>query len=136
MSIFQLADEASGGGEILQVGIEEAKRFSDRICDLEEAWAGIQYVLSLEVPIPKYKAIRRGICWDDESLDNAIMGGEPTDIQTNLGPARLKSKEQVSKLAVQLSIITRDEFWQRYDADGWYDNSISPGDWEQPEVRE
>jgi len=97
--------------------------------NLKEAWAGLHFVLTGELPIPRQEALKRRISWDDESLENAIMGGTETDYRASYGPARYLAPKQVENMSAQLSRITADEFKDRYDAEALTEENIPPGGW-------
>lgn len=99
--------------------------------DLEEAWAGIHVVLSSEMPITKQEAQRIGVGWDDDGLENVLLGGEPLPRRTSFGPVRRLAPAEVARLATALGEWTSAEFRDSYDADFLEDNATPPGDWDR-----
>jgi hypothetical protein len=108
----------------------EAAQGSERILDLEKAWAGIHFLLTAEVPITREDAIRLGISWDDDSLENALMGGRPTDLETSSGPVRYLDSDEISRIAAKLADISIEEFSDRYDPDALTEEQIPPDVWD------
>ncbi|MBD2500376.1 DUF1877 family protein [Anabaena azotica FACHB-119] len=58
---------------------------SEHVLDLDESWYGIHFVMTGEYPIPKDEAQRRGISWDNNSLENVILGEVQHHIKQYLG---------------------------------------------------
>jgi hypothetical protein len=79
-----------------------------RHLDLEDGWPALHFALSGEVPIPKEEALKRGISWNDNSLENVLMGGIPTALVATGGPARYHPPAEVRELARTLSRVDPD----------------------------
>ena len=117
--------------------IKLAEGKPDRELDLNDSWAALHFMLSGEVPMPKQEAIQRGISWNDSSLENLIMGGEPTAYEASFGPARLLASDLVMRLSRKLSDLSVEEFLERYDAEEMNAEQIPPGGWaDQEEARD
>jgi Domain of unknown function (DUF1877) len=110
--------------------IAGASNDSERKLDLDEAWAGLHFVLTAEVPIPKQEALRLGLSWYDDSLENVLMGGEPTKYRDSFGVARYLSAEEVARMTDKLSDLSVERFKGFYDADGLIEYDIPPAIWE------
>lgn len=110
---------------IEESGVDPSLRFS-----LEDSWAAIHLILTGSPPIPKTEALKRGISWDDQSLENVIMGGEATPVKDAFGAARYLSSREVAFLAQKLAAVSDEEFKRNYDADELEDYQIPPGDWD------
>jgi hypothetical protein len=67
------------------------------------------------MPIPKPEASQVGIFSDGDSLENVLMGGEPTPFIASFGPARYVDPEQVAHLSTKLAELPVEEFMKRYD---------------------
>jgi len=104
---------------------------NDRILDLDEAWAALHFVLTSEYPIPRDEALRRGVAWDDDSLENVLMGGSDTAYRTSGGAVRYVAPESVERMGEKLSELSPDEFRNWYDADELLENDVPPGTWDQ-----
>jgi hypothetical protein len=103
---------------------------AERKLDLGEAWAGLHFVLTAEVPIPKQEALLRGLSWDDDSLENVLMGGEPTKYRDSFGVARYLSTEEVARMTDKLSDLSVERFKGFYEADALMEYGIPPAIWE------
>jgi uncharacterized protein DUF1877 len=103
---------------------------ASRRLDLDEAWAGLHFVLTAEVPIPKQEALLLGLSWYDDSLENVLMGGEPTKYRDSFGVARYLSAEEVARMTDKLSDLSVERFKDFYDADGLIEYDIPPAIWE------
>jgi len=103
---------------------------ASRRLDLDEAWAGLHFVLTAEVPIPKQEALLRGLSWDDDSLENVLMGGEPTTYGDSFGVARYLKAEEVALMAEKLSDLSVERFKGFYEADALIEYDIPPAIWE------
>ena len=78
--------------------------------------------------------MRRGIRWDDDSLENALLGGTTTPFRSSLGPARCLWPEQVARIARQLNAVGIDGFRDRFDPADLEQEGIPPPGWrEEPE---
>lgn len=118
----------------IKQAIEDAQ--VERTLDLEESWSGLHFMLSGEFPVPEYEARRRGISWDANSLENAIMGGKATAYRTVFGPVRYLSPDRVARLAEELSKVSLDDFRAWYDPDELLENRIPPAIWQRPKAFE
>ena len=83
--------------------------------DLGEYWPALHYVLSGEAPMPRHVALARGVEWDDESVENALMGGEATPYEDGLTVARVLAPAAVRQLAQRLDSVTPAALWDRVD---------------------
>jgi hypothetical protein len=94
--------------------------------DLGEYWPALHYTLSGEAPMPRHVAVAEGVEWDDESLENALMGGEPTPYEDGLTVARVLSPKTVQTVRTKLRKLTPEDLQDRVD-DGIDD--FLPTDW-------
>lgn len=94
---------------------------SGGILDLGDIWAGLHFLLSVgEPPMPRHVALARGLAWDEHSLENLLMGGEPTPYEDAFTVARYLAPVAVTTLAQQVARLTTAQFSARFD-DGVYD---------------
>jgi hypothetical protein len=115
--------------------IKRAWYLLDRHLDLDMAWYGIHFVItSGEVPIPKYEAQKRDISWDDNSLENVLMGGIPTPYEAFFGVVRYLPPEEVILMNGKLEQITEEKFRQLYDPQLLNEEQIPPGSWDAADV--
>ena len=126
-----LAGDAAAIWQIIERSEQNGRRL-----ELGEAWGGLHFVLSGEVPIPKQEALRRGISWDDDSMENVLFGGMEVPYVTSWGLARYLEPATVARMARQLSAISLQEFQDRYDPEALQDEGIPPDAWEEPETRD
>jgi hypothetical protein len=94
--------------------------------DLGEHWPALHYTLCGESPMPRYVALARGVEWDDDSLENVLMGGEATPYEDGLCVARVLAPRTVKVLAAQLNALTPEKVWDQVD-DGI--DEFLPADW-------
>lgn len=73
--------------------------------DLGTQWPALHYVLSSEAPMPRHVALDEGLEWDDDSLENVLMGGEPTPYADALTVARVLLPSSVGTLANKLRAV-------------------------------
>lgn len=83
--------------------------------DLGEHWPALHYALCAEAPMPRHIALEEEVEWDDDSLENVLMGGEPTPYEDGLTVARVLAPADVRNLAAKLQAITPEEMWSRVD---------------------
>lgn len=65
--------------------------------------------------MPRDVALAEGVEWDDESLENALMGGEPMPYEDGLTVARVLSPKTVQTLRARLHTLTPEDSWDRVD---------------------
>ena len=111
--------------------IKNVEHESNRFLSLQEAWAGLHFLISGELPLPQYEANKKGVSWSKTSLENIIMGGVPTAYMTTFGPACYLEPEIVSLMADKLSGISTDDFRARFDADDLLSEGIPPMIWDE-----
>jgi hypothetical protein len=75
-------------------------------------------------------AERLGVRWDEDSPENALMGGSPTPFLGSFGPARYRTPGEVARTAARLRKIVVEEFRGRYDADALEAEQIPPDGWD------
>jgi len=123
--------------ELVGKRLEQASREAGLRMDLGEAWAGLHFMLTGETPIPKQQAASRGVSWNDGSIENVLMGGDPTPYEASFGPARYVRASQVKYLTKELSNIDVEDFASRYDSEALMDEHIPPETWDNAgEARE
>lgn len=74
--------------------------------DAGTVWPALHYVLCFEAPMPRHIALQRDVEWEDDSLENVLMGGEATPYADQLTVARVLMPEAVRVLAAQLRELT------------------------------
>src|SRR5690348_5639321 len=94
--------------------------------DLGEYWPALHYTLSGESPMPRYVALAKGVEWDDDSLENVLMGGEATPYEDGLCVARVLAPKTVKTLATKLRELTPEKVMDLVD-DGI--DEFLPADW-------
>lgn len=108
----------------------EAAQGSKRVLDVAEAWAGLHFLLTGEMPTIKEDAIRLGISWDDDSLENVLMGGQPTRLNSSYGPVRFLGANDVVRMAAKLAEVTEKDISDRYDPVVLTEEQIPPYEWD------
>jgi len=76
--------------------------------------------------IPRHEALKRGISWDDDSLENVLLGGLPTPFQTVFGPARYVDPGRVGVLGEKLSKVAPEAFNDWYDPEYLTELKVPP----------
>lgn len=109
--------------------LHPTKALSWERLDLGETWPGLHFVLTGELPISRPEALKAGLSWEEDSLENVLLGGEEVPHGANWGPARYLEPEKVARLAQKLSTISVEQFRERYDAEYLEEEGIPPGDW-------
>jgi hypothetical protein len=102
--------------------------------ELGETWPGLHFVLTGELPISRLEALKAGISWDEDSLENALLGGREVPHGANWGPARYLEPKIVARMAQQLSAISVEQFRDNYDAGYLEEEQIPPGGWDLPQA--
>jgi Domain of unknown function (DUF1877) len=123
--------ENLSSAEGIQSLIKHAQNQADHILNLDESWCAIHFVMTGEHPIPKDEAQRRGISWNDDSLENVIMGGISTPYKTSLGVARYLNSQQVARIAGKLDQLPVDKFKEWYDPEALIEGQIPPENWDE-----
>ena len=110
----------------LKHAIEVAEKEPGDVLDLTTDWIAMHITLTAELPIPKFEALRRGISWDDESLENALMGGDLTNPSDPT--ARLLLPDDVKRIARKLKDFDEHRFRESYDEEMFeeYDVPLVP----------
>jgi hypothetical protein len=113
-TVARLLDAADEGPQTLHLGVW---------------WAGVHFLLSGEGPLPRHEAARRGIAWNADSLENALMGGVLSGYEDALGGVRYLDPATVTIVAQQLTRLTGTDLAARYDTEALTDERIPPGPW-------
>lgn len=100
-----------------------------RLLNLGEAWCGLHSVLTGEVPILRYEAIQRGTSWYEDSLENILMGGEPTAYECAFGMVRCVDSAMVADMMPRLAGVSVTDLESWYDPELLIENSIPPEVW-------
>ncbi len=98
--------------------------------DLGETWPGLHFVLTGELPISRPEAHKAGLSWDEDSLENVLLGGHEVPHGASWGPARYLTPERVALMAQKLSTVSDEQFRKSYDAEHMEQEGIPPGDWD------
>lgn len=93
---------------------------------LGNQWPALHYSLCVEAPMPRHVALEKHLEWDDESLENALMGGDATPYKDGLTFARCIQPAAVRRLAAKLNAISPEQIWD--DVDDGIDDYL-PADW-------
>lgn len=117
--------------------IEHAREITDGVLRLDEIWPALYFVLTGKFPITKNEAVRLRLTWDDNSLDNVIMGGEPTPYKGLHENARYLGPDQVKRYAQKLSRIDPNELTKNADLNELVENNLlsSGYDYNQATIR-
>jgi hypothetical protein len=104
-------------GELTRYGNQDVTS-----CSLEKAWHGLHYLLS-------------GDAWESMGpLAFVLAGGTEVDgSDGGYGPARSFTPDETRQINTELSAITDDQLWSRFDADAMTAQGIYPGIWNEPE---
>lgn len=87
-------------------------------CDLGPCWPGLHVMLTGgEPPMPRYIALQQELDWDDDSFENVLMGGDPTQYEDALGFARYLAPSTVRKFGARLEDLSVGDFVERFDDD-------------------
>lgn len=121
--------------EAVRSAMAHAQADATHVLDIGEAWAGLHFLITGETPIPKHVALDLTGRWDDDSLENVIMGGEPTPFEGANGPARVLTAPEVSALAKKLARIGQRRVMDGYDAAELEREKIPPGNWDDDATR-
>lgn len=97
---------------------------------LDNSWAPLHFVLTGEFPIPRQKAEELGMSWNNDSLENAIMGGAATEVASSYGPVRYLSPAEVRRIARQLDGISPAEIKARTNPQELEQEGVLPEDWD------
>ncbi|MCU0491396.1 MAG: YfbM family protein [Chloroflexaceae bacterium] len=104
---------------------------------LEESWCAIHILLTWELPIPKHEALRRGMSWEDDSLENIFMGGTPTTCTGFFGPVCYMAPAEMQRLNQKLATISPAQFEASYDVDYLMEYRVPPDTWDDlPHARQ
>lgn len=127
------ADSVSilGSADTVRSAIKHAYNDTHRILNLGESWCGIHFVITGDYPIPKQEALQRGISWDDDSLENVLMGGSPTPYHTSVDVSRYLKPKEVAQMAEKLSNLTVEQFEEWYDSQALMEEHIPPEIWNE-----
>jgi hypothetical protein len=117
--------------EAIQSVIKKAQHQTDHFLNLDESWYGIHFVMTDEYPITKTEAQQRGISWDDDSLENIIMGGSSTPYKTSFGAARYLNPQQVERMAEKLEHLNVDKFKEWYNPEVLMSENMPPLNWDK-----
>lgn len=82
--------------------------------------------------MPRHIALEQDLGWDDESLENVLMGGEPTPYEDALTVARVLDPATVRALGAKLQSVTPEDMWSRVDRGI---DEYLPSDWPLPKKR-
>jgi Domain of unknown function (DUF1877) len=126
-------DELLTSGEAVRATLRASEGEPGRSMTLED-WPAIHFVLTGEAPIPREEAIRRGIEWHDDALENALLGGVATPFGSSFGPARCLRPDEVSQMARELEAVDVDDLVEQFDPEALEEEGIPPPGWnEEPE---
>jgi hypothetical protein len=62
-----------------------------------------------------------------------LLGGEPVGRNRGYGPARLLRPDSVHALYANLSSLSDDQLWSRFDAERMTEEGVYPVIWDEPE---
>jgi hypothetical protein len=125
-----LADDEVVRDIICQVDSSGSPSHSD-LLDLDDSFGGLHFTLTGEYPIPKNEAIKGGMKWYDDSLENVLMGGAPTPYGDSLSCARYLNSEEVAQISKYLLDVSVEKFREDYSSDELEEVEIFPGYWDK-----
>ncbi|WP_406446656.1 YfbM family protein [Streptomyces sp. NBC_01613] len=96
---------------------------------IHDSWPALHFTLTGELPIPREEALSRGIDFPNDPLEAILMGGVPTGVHTEFGPARFISAGEVRQGAEMLTSVSDHDFEDWFDADDLEDERIPPAGW-------
>jgi hypothetical protein len=117
------------GPEIL-AAFEKQREDPTRV-DLDKDWHALHFLLTGDDSMePEH-------C-EDDPLHNVVMGGHPTNIELDYGPARFFNAEDIGPIAEALSRISVDDLRARFSAEAFNETEIypnpRPGGWTIEEI--
>jgi hypothetical protein len=101
------------------------------LLDLDDSFGGLHFTLTGEYPIPKNEAIKGGMKWYDDSLENVLMGGASTPYRDSLSYARYLDPEETAQIAKYLLDVSVEKFREDYSSDELEEVEIFPGYWDK-----
>lgn len=112
--------------------VREAMAAADRDHRLEmgDVWPAVHFVLTGEYPVPRTDAEAFGVEWNDDSLENALMGGADTPDCNLVVCVRLLTPAQVAHQAQLLHDVTLAQFDSRCDLPELRDANVVPDSWD------
>jgi hypothetical protein len=125
------SEKIINSSEAVESVIKQAQNKTSHILNLDDSWCAIHFVMTGEYPVPKDEAQRRGISWNDDSLENVILGGSPTPYTTSWGVARYLNPQEVARMTEQLVSLTVDKFKEWYDPEELMEEQMPPGNWDE-----
>lgn len=102
----------------------------DHRLDMGDVWPAVHFVLTGEYPIPRTDAELFGVEWNDDSLENALMGGADTPECNFVVCVRLLTPAQVAYQAQLLHDVTLAQFDSRCDLPELRDANVVPESWD------
>ena len=99
----------------------------------EDIWAGLHFVLTNEVPVPRNVLEADGVVWIGEVVDEALMGGAVAS-GTGWHAWRILDVDRVHAIAHALSGITVAALQDHFDPQWFMENRIHPEAWDQADI--
>ena len=115
---------------VVREAISWAKENPQNQLSLDDAWAALHFTLTAEYPIPRQKAEELGLSWDEDSLENVIMGGAETPFPSSFGPTRYLSPALVRSMSANLAKIDVSQFSTRVDPKALSAEKMLPDSWD------
>ena len=100
---------------------------------LEDSWAGLHFVLTNEVPVPRNVLEADDVAWIGEVVDEALMGGTVAS-GSGWHAVRVHDVDRVRPIAHALSSITAAALRGHFDPQWFMENRIHPETWEPADI--
>ncbi len=112
--------------------VYETMQTADRDHRLEmgDVWPAVHFILTGEYPMPRTDAYLYGVEWNDDSLENALMGGADTPACNLVVCVRLLTPAQVVHQAQLLHDVSLAQFDSRCDLPELRDHNVIPESWD------
>jgi hypothetical protein len=124
------AQEMVGDVSVTRKIVEETAAGSEQRLELDEAWAPLHFGLTGAPPVPRQEAEDLGLGWDEQSLENVLMGGEATPLMAGFGAARYVSPALVRSMASRLADISAASFRSRVEPQAMVQERVFPDSWD------
>ena len=118
----------------VRAAIAWGKQHPERRVELEDLWAALHFALCGEYPIPRHQAEQMGLTWYEDSLENVLMGGTDTLLESSYGRARYLSPTLVRSLADELERLDGADIASRLTAQDLVEEKMLPAGWDPQEA--
>jgi hypothetical protein len=115
---------------VVRDAIAWSQQNQDAEVSLDDAWAALHFLVSADYPIPRQEAEERGMSWNEDSLENVLMGGDATAFLSSFGPARFVPPSLVRSMAAKLEKISVATFSSRIDPETLFEERMLLDSWD------